>query len=183
MRQHHVLLFGVSAARVVKCSATGRIRQKRKRMANNPIAPVINTDDLPALTAAELKSGREYLGLSTAWMAEHLVIAERRIQRMESGQESIPTTVVNLMDDAHADAKQLFEDLSSVYRRKVKAAAGQPAFLPTYRTDKSADEAGTKYPSRFYRHIAARVSVSAPGAIIVYSDQIPAEDETAPDNL
>jgi hypothetical protein len=129
------------------------------------------------MTAAELKSTREYLGLSTAWMSEQLVIAERRIQRMESGQESIPASIVALMDDASTDAKHLFEDTNSVYRRKVKAAAGQPTLLPTWRTDTEAVDAGKKYPARFYRHIAARISESAPGAIIIFQDQIPPQHQ------
>ena len=150
-------------------------------MANRPIAPVLSTDELPAMTAGELKSGREYLGLSTAWMAEKLVIAERRIQRMESGQESIPDTIVTLMDEASADAKALYDELNPIYRRKVKAGDGRPVMLPTYRTDKESIDAGEKYPARFYRHIAARISDSCAGAIIIFRDQLP-KDYEDPDN-
>jgi len=144
-------------------------------VANRPIAPVQNVDEIPAMTAGELKSGREHLGLSTAWMSEKLVIAERRIQRMETSQEAIPAPVVTLMDDAWADAKKLYEELNTTYRRKVKAGDGQPVVLPTYRTDKESEEAGEKYPARFYRHIAARVSESCPGAIVIFKDQLPAD--------
>jgi len=155
-------------------------------MANKPIAPVLNLDELPAMTAAELKCGREYLGLSTAWIAEKLVIAERRIQRMETSQEAIPTPVITLMEDAWADAKALFEELNPVYRRRVKSGAGHPVVLPTYRTDKESVDWEEKYPARFYRHIAARISESCAGAIIMFYDQMPkdydrnAEEPAAP---
>jgi hypothetical protein len=142
-------------------------------MANNPIAPVLNPDELPAMTAGELKCGREYLGLSTAWMAEKLVISERRIQRMETSQQAIPTPVITLMDEAWADAKALFEELHPVYRRKVKAGDGRPVILPTYRTDKESVDWEEKYPARFYRHIAARIADGCAGAIIMFYDQMP----------
>lgn len=138
----------------------------------NPIT-ITDVDSLPALTPAELKSQREYLGLSTAWIADRLVIGERRIQRMETGQETIPDAVIALIDEVQADAKKMVEQMVAVYRRKVKAAEGAPALLPTYRTDKISEEASKPYPSRFYRHVAARVADAAAGAIIVYSDQIP----------
>lgn len=130
--------------------------------------------ELPAMLPGELKSMREYLGLSTSWIAETLVIGERRIQRMETGQEPIITAVIDLIDTCHDEAKKLVDQMVAVYRRKVKAAAGHPAMLPTYRTDAIGYTAGLKYPARWHRHIAARVSDSCPGAIIVYTDQIPA---------
>ena len=137
------------------------------------IIAVENPEELPALTGAELKAMREYLGLSTAWMAEKLVIGERRIQRMESAQEPMAEPVVKLIDKAQADAQDLVEKMTPLYRRKVKAAGGAPALLPTYRIDKDGFDAGLEYPARWHRHVAARICDGAPGAIIVYNDQMP----------
>lgn len=141
--------------------------------------PITITDieQLPAMSSAELKVQREYLGLSTAWIADKLVIGERRIQRMENGQEAIPDAVVTLIDEAQADAKSMVEQMVAVYRRTIKSAGGAPALLPTYRTDKISEAAGMPYPSRFYRHVAARVADAAAGAIVMFGDQIPGSPE------
>ena len=123
------------------------------------------------MSPGELKSTREYLGLSTAWMADRLVIGQRRIDRMEAGKERIPEFIVSFIDEIHAKAKSMVEQKVAVYRRRIKTAEGRPVPLPTYRTDAICEAAGNPYPSRFYRHIAARVADAAPGAIIVYTGE------------
>ncbi len=134
-------------------------------------AAQVAVTDLPAMTAAEFKASREYLGLSTKWIADHLVVGERRLLRMEAGQESIPQVIIELMDEIHAETKQLFEQLSATYRRQVKAASGAPVLLPTYLNDKASKAAGQKFPSRWHRHVAARVADSCPGAILTFFDE------------
>ena len=138
--------------------------------------PLVTETDtcLPAMTGAELKATREFLGLSTAWIADQLVIGERRLQRMESGKESIPNVVITLVDESYREARKLVDEMVAVYRRRVKAADGAPVWLETYRTDQSAGSAGARYPSRWYRHVAARVADGCPGAIITY----PSESES-----
>lgn len=132
------------------------------------IDPLSPTTELPEMTPAELKAMREYLGLSTAWIAEHLVIGERRLQRMESGQEQIPAVVVELIDAIQAETADLVKRMSATYRRQVKASAGDPVLLPTFRTDQYSQAAGLTYPSRWHRHLAARIADSCPGAIPTY---------------
>lgn len=143
-------------------------------MTNQSIAdmePTIVDTDLPAMTGAELRATREYLGLSTKWIADHLVIGERRIQRMESGKESIPQVIVDLIERIHAHTAELCEQLSATYRRKVKASGGASVLLPTYRVDRASEVAGLEYPSRWHRHVAARVASSCPGAVLTYIDE------------
>ena len=141
------------------------------------IITVNEPEALPNVTAAELRSTREYLGLSTKWVAEKLVIGERRIQRMENGQEEIPEVVAKLIDDIAAEAKDMVEQLAPAYRRAVKAGEGKPVLLPTWRTDNDAYAAGQPYPSRFYRHVAARVADAAAGTILVYKPSPDAREE------
>lgn len=126
--------------------------------------------ELPNMTAGELKCQREYLGLSPGWLADKLVMGQRRIERMEAGQETIPEALVTLLDEIHDTAKKMVEEHVTAYRRAIKAADGAPALLPTFRTDKISEAAGMEFPSRFYRHVAARISDAAPGAIIIYTD-------------
>lgn len=124
---------------------------------------------LPAITSGELQTTREWLGLSPAWIGQQLVINERRLVRMETGQEPrIPQAVVSLLDDAYADAKEMVERMVAVYRRKVKSAGDEPVILYTYRTDRDYEEAGGKYPSRWHRHVCARVADAVPGVILMH---------------
>lgn len=125
--------------------------------------------DLPAITAAEMQATREYLGLSNTWVANQLVINERRLVRMEAGQEpQIPQAVMTLLDEVYADAKETVERMVAMYRRKVKAAGDEPVILYTYRTDRDYEDAGGKYPSRWHRHVCARVADAVPGLIIMH---------------
>lgn len=176
MPQHRVMSetdYQLGSTQIVRQHARQPDREE-KIVDYEDIFTVADPDNLPALTPAELKCQREYLGLSTAWMAEKLVIGERRIQRMESGQEPIVEPVIKLIDQAQADALDLFNKLMPAYRRKVKAADGAPAILPTYRTDTHGFDSGLEYPARWHRHVAARIADGAPGAIIMYADQTPA---------
>ncbi|MCV7174956.1 hypothetical protein [Mycolicibacterium sphagni] len=126
-------------------------------------------DGLPAVTAAELKSMREYIGLDVSWVAKKLAIGERRITRMEAGGESIVFAVVELLDEAHADAKALVDKLVAFHRRAVKRT-GCDSMLTTYRNDEQAAEAGFRWPARWHRHVAARVADAAPGVVLIYPD-------------
>jgi hypothetical protein len=131
------------------------------------------TDDalpLPAMTGAELQCSREYLGLSTSWLAQHMVMNERRMLRMEAEQESIPQALVTRLDDLYEETNTLVQRLTAEYRRKVKASDGNNVTALTYRTDRDYEEAGGTYPSRWHRMVMARVVSGAPGLILVYQE-------------
>lgn len=127
-------------------------------------------ESLPALSAAEMQTTREYLGLSTKWISEKLVLNERRLVRMENGQEPvIPPPVIKLLDDIYETTRDTVERMTAVYRRKVKAAGDEPVILKTYRTDAEYTTAGGIYPSRWHRHVCARVAESIPSIIIMHT--------------
>ena len=131
-------------------------------------------EDLPAISAAELQTTREWLGLSVKWIAERLVMNERRIIRMEAGQEpNIPTPIITLLDDILAETRDIVDRMIGVYRRKAKANPDEPLIIKTWRTDLLYKESGGKYPSRWHRHVCARVVESVPSAVLEYFD--PAE--------
>lgn len=131
----------------------------------------MSTDgSMPALSAAEFQTTREYLGLSTNWIANKLVLNERRLVRMENGQEPvIPPPVIKLLDDIYEDTRETVERMTAVYRRKAKAAGDEPVILKTYRTDAEYAAAGGVYPSRWHRHVCARVAESIPSIIIMHT--------------
>ena len=127
------------------------------------------TDETPAITAAEMQATREYLGLSTKWISEQLVMNERRLTRMETGQEpSIPLAVAKLLDEVYEDARETVGRMTAVYRRKAKASRDEPVLLKTYRTDVEYKTAGGKYPARWHRQVCARVAEAVPAVVIEY---------------
>lgn len=123
---------------------------------------------LPAMTAAEMQVTREYLGLSTSWLANHLVLNERRMLRMEAGTEDVPQVIVSTLDDIYEETNELVKTMTAEYRRRVKASDGNNVFAETYRTDKDYVDAGGKYTSRWHRMLMARVANAVPGLVIVY---------------
>jgi len=124
----------------------------------------------PAMTSAELQTAREYLGLSTLWLAEKLVLNERRISRMESGQEPvIPPVLTTLIDQMLEETQDEVARLIAIYRRKAKGS-DEPLELRTFRTDVEYSAAGGKYPARWHRHLCARVIEAVPNLMLVHTD-------------
>ena len=128
----------------------------------------MDMNDLPMMSPAELLSTREYLGLSTKWISEHLVMDERRITRMEAGEAEVPPNLVAFLDDLYLETKEAVERLIATNRRKAKSS-DEPVTIYTYRTDHAYLAAGGKYPSRWHRHICARVAEAVPNMVIAYT--------------
>jgi hypothetical protein len=127
-------------------------------------------NEIPAMSPAELQTTREFLGLSTSWIAEKLVINKRRLVRMESGQEpSVPQAIITLLDEIHDETLESVERMVAANRRKAKAST-EPVVLLTYRTDKDYLAAGGKYPARWHRHICARVADAVPNTVLMYTE-------------
>ena len=129
----------------------------------------VNAVALPAMTGAEMKTAREFLGLTTSWLSNEMTMNERRMQRMEADQESIPDALVSKLDEISAETKDEVTRLIAVYRRKVKAS-DETVKLVTYRTDEKYSAAGGTYPSRWHRMICARVAEAVPGLVLVYEE-------------
>ena len=125
--------------------------------------------EIPAMTGAELQATKEFLGLTTGWLAHRLVIDDRRIRRMEASRENIPTVIIGFLDDLYEDTKNQVDVWSSEYRRKVKAAEGTVT-LKTYRTDETYKAAGGQYPAKWHRMCAARVAAAVPGLILTHEE-------------
>jgi hypothetical protein len=135
-------------------------------------------DDLPAMTGAEMQTAREFLGLTRGWLGNDLQMGERRMMRMEAGQERIPDALVARLDDVSAHTKDVVSDMISTYRRAVKRNPGEDVFIQTYKTDEafalSDDWPG--YPAKWHRMCCARVMDAVPGVVLTYSKVDDAED-------
>lgn len=68
------------------------------------------------MTGAELKTYREFLGLPTQWMADHVGVKLRSYLYWESGQKDIPedvsAAVLDIYKLVNHEAEQLFSRIS-----------------------------------------------------------------------
>lgn len=117
-----------------------------------------------AMTAAELRVVREHLGLTKRWLAEHLGVRERTVDRWEEGSSPVPDGV-----------RVEIERLEQVTAEHVGAAvagcndARDPA-LVTYRTDAEyrRHHPEQTWPASWHRAVCARVAQEVPGLVIDY---------------
>lgn len=116
------------------------------------------------MTGAELKVVREWLGLTTRWLAEHLDVAERTVHRWENGDTTVPGFV-------QVAGEQLEAATAVIVSAAVAACkdARDPAIL-TYRTDKDyrAHHPDQQWPASWHRAVVARVAHEVPGLTIGY---------------
>lgn len=122
---------------------------------------------MDAMTAAEMKVVREWLGLTTAWLANYLDVAERTVHRWESGVSVIP-------DGVRVSIERLETDTADHVARAVAAYEDMrdPTEVPmvTYRTDFDyrAEHPGVAWPASWHRAVCARVAHEIPGITITY---------------
>lgn len=65
----------------------------------------------PVMTAAEFRILRDQLGVTTAWLAEQLGVAERTVRRWEAGTSEVPAAAAA---DLHAIAAATDEFVAAV---------------------------------------------------------------------
>ena len=118
------------------------------------------------MTVAELTCTRAFLGFSQTQLARFLQIDLRRLQRMEKGEEAIPSGIVEELDDIYEETTNLVNNLVLQYKRKAKKAeeTGDDVILVTQRDQ----DQGGRYPASWHRAVAARVASAVPGIIIDY---------------
>jgi hypothetical protein len=130
------------------------------------------TETLPPMTGAELKCTREYLGLSTSWLAEHLACDERRLQRMELDQEEINNAIASAVDDLYEETADTVRRLTDKYRAMREHRGVDAVEFPVYRNDSEYYRAHkhARFPVRWHRQVAARVADRLPGLVLSYSE-------------
>jgi len=130
---------------------------------------------IAAMTGAELRTMREYLGLSSLWLARYLKVNERKVTRWEMGELPIPDGVAAEVDDLYDEANAKVDELVAKYRPIVQEHSGQDVEIVTYRTDdeywRETNQPGVgidRLPARWHRMICARVADQVPGLVVVY---------------
>jgi hypothetical protein len=129
--------------------------------------------DVPPMTPAELKCIREFLGLTTSWMAEHVSCDERRLLRMEIGKAPIPDAIADAVDDLYADTAAQVDRLTTKYKAQLDLKEG-PVVMPVYRNDDEYEDAfkHARFPVRWHRLVAMRVADRLPALQLDYAIKV-----------
>lgn len=106
------------------------------------------------MTPAEFRCLREYLGLTTQWLAVRLGVTSRAVLRYESPGETVPAKAASLLEDLAAQAT------IEVLNHK-SGSITVPAEMSWHYGD---------YPPTWYRMIAARIAQSGQ-AEITYGEE------------
>lgn len=110
------------------------------------------------LTAAEVRAIREGLGVTAEWLADHLGVTTRAVQRWESGQ--------NRAKDFVTDALLLLEaEAAEQVAAHLDAFNDAPAHVPALLA--IGDRGHDTWPSGWQRMVAFRVRQQLPGLRII----------------
>ena len=109
------------------------------------------------MTAAEFRCLRELLGLTTAWLAGHLGVAERTVQRWDHGHAPVPPGVAGAVEALREEAA-----------RQLDALLAGDAEVVTFRTDADATAAGFAWPASWHRALCGRAADEVPGLQVSY---------------
>ena len=115
---------------------------------------------LPVMTSAEFRCLRELLGLTTAWLAARLGVAERTVQRWDHGHADIPLGVAETVEALREEADRQLDELID------RITADAP--LVAYRTDEDAQADGSGWPASWHRALCGRAADEVPGLRLIY---------------
>jgi transcriptional regulator with XRE-family HTH domain len=117
------------------------------------------------MNAAQIRSIREYLGLSHAELGAVLEIDARSVRRWETGEQPIR--------DHNADGIRKIVDITAKFARRhviYLRTHPQPTLI-TYRSDEDLWDAHPTFaplPARWHRMLAARVAELVPNLVVTY---------------
>lgn len=116
------------------------------------------------MTDAELRMVREFLGLTTRWLAEHFGVAERTVHRWESGDTPVP-------DDVREEMERLEAVTAATVTATIEALHDvRDVEIQTYRTDRDyrRHHPEQPWPASWHRAVVARVAQEVPGLVVTY---------------
>ena len=116
------------------------------------------------MSGAELRCLREWLGLTTRWLADHLGVAERSVHRWESGIREVPEGVA-------AEVLRLSEITYGVLNGLIDQLLDVPEpGVYTYMSDADyrSHHPEQDWPASWHRALCARLADEVPGLRITY---------------
>lgn len=137
-------------------------------MHHNPISEA-------AMSSAEFRCLREFLGLSPEWLAEHLDVQERTVHRWSTSDTHVPEGVAERMRliarDTAAYVSTLARTGGTVFTYRNDAQFLRSADISTLPTDHR--HHASIFPASWHRAVAARVLDAQSGVTIDYAAQVP----------
>lgn len=127
------------------------------------IRPAVD-QSAPAMSAAEFRCYRDWLGVTMEWLAARLGVAERTVRRWEAEATAVPAGVA-------AEVRQLVAVADEQLAAMLDAAPADDPVVVTYRGDEdhwAAD--GSRWPASWHRALCARLADRVPGLRIVYRE-------------
>jgi predicted transcriptional regulator len=115
--------------------------------------------DRDPMTDAELRSMREWLGVTGEWLADRLRVEGRTMRRWEAGTTPVP-------DGVRAELAVLVAEADAAVREVVAGTSG--AARPVVVVPRSDPPGGM--PAGWHRRIAVRASREVPDLSIAYED-------------
>lgn len=116
------------------------------------------------MSPVELKAAREALGLTVNWLADHLGVQPRAVERWEAGARPVPEYAADAVELLVAEHDEQVEH--QVDGMRGHAARGLP---PLVAVDTTAPDS---WPARWQRMVAWRAAREVPGARIVGDAEI-----------
>jgi len=116
------------------------------------------------MTPAELRVVREFLGLSSAALAEILGVSDRTVRHWEAGKHPIP-------DGVRLEVERLEAYTAEFVAGVVGKLTVHPApVVVTYRSDREYHAAHPEIPlpASWHRAVMARVAQEVPGLSVVF---------------
>jgi hypothetical protein len=133
-----------------------------------------------AISGAEFKCMREFLGLDLGWMARDMLADKRRLLRMEKDEEDVPERYEDHLDAIYDETKRIVDTLIEKYRDLIATRKSGEAEFIVYRSDddywrdsKRTVDNGGRFHAEWHRRIAQRVSDAVPGVRPVYRNVPP----------
>lgn len=119
----------------------------------------------PGMPAIEFKTVREWLAVTSEWLAAYLNVDHRTVRNWESGKYAVPDGVRLQMKALEALTRQ-------AVITHVEELKGEPEpRMVTYRTDEdywaTLGEGEIQWSASWHRRVAARVREEVPGLVIV----------------
>lgn len=129
-----------------------------------------------AMSSAEFKCLREYLGLTPEWCASYFKVKERAIHRWSGDDLAVPQKVAEQMRRIAEDTDQYVGELARNGDGRVLTYRTDEHFLAS-RSDtalpKRHRQFASTFPAAWHRAVAARVLQVQPGSTIAFAAATP----------
>lgn len=122
------------------------------------------------MTNAELRTIREFLGLTGEWLATHLGVNPRTVRDWEQGRSPVPGFARKAVEDIEARTGAF---ITGIVEHLLSAA---DVGVIVYRNDAEyhAAHPEIEFPASWHRAVVARVALEVRGLRIAYTEKVAA---------